>query len=181
MVFVVSVFAGCNWFGSSGQTYTDAANNISFNYPKTWTVESTPDVKDAPTAVFHLGSPDTSAVEKEGWIVYGVIQNPEKLILQAYLDKGYENCLAIAAKETSEFGTSCAKTDLTKWTTFDAQEYKAYQSDWKGIPESGERIKIAYIVADGSFVNIDAIQTSKTDVAVVEKVLQDIFGSIKFK
>lgn len=189
-ILTTTILTGCNWFApaqdqkelttttetpKTTQTYTDVTNGVTFEYPNNWIANET-----QVNTEFYLDSDILKEREKEGAIIYQIIPNAENITLQAYLDKSYEDCLAGPA--IPEFGRLCGeKIDLSIWKNFEVDGYKAYQSDWEGIPESGEMGKWTYIVTNNYFVYFIATRTGNTDLNFIEKVLKDILDTISFK
>lgn len=162
--------------GTNTQIFLDDVHGIRFEYPKSWVAIGADDSSTA----FHKDSAELAELEKEGFIYYEFIENPEKKTLQAYFDQDYENCIKTAPVDPV-FGQPCRKYEISTWTMFEVKGHKVYQSDWQGIPESGERAKFTYILDDSSFLSLSAWSTGQTDVESIEQTLGNILGTINLK
>ena len=125
------------------QLFEDEIHNISFEYPSDWEIR----MSDAKATYF--GNKDKQLSWEQGGISYFILDNPEGLTLQEYLDQEYEICLE-EAPVSEVFGQFCFEQNVSEWRTNIEDGHTFIQSDIHGVPESGERAKDVYILKNMS-------------------------------
>lgn len=182
---LVFLFAMSACASSTSGVYVDDKNSVSFEYPENLQVRE--DAKN--NAVLFASNFDyldglsesSASAEPDGSLVYQVIQNPNGLTLQEYFDADYKDCVAKLVPTDAIF-EPCWETDFTKFSTFKIGDYTAYNSGWKGIPESGEMVKTLYIDANDKklIFMLSAYKTGVTNEQTIEATAEKAFSSFKF-
>jgi hypothetical protein len=167
-------------------TYLDPKYGVSFEYPAHWETRTKDDrVSFAANFDYSDGfSESSTSTELEGTLSYSVIQNPENLGMRAFYDASYAECRSELIPDDADFGPVCRQPRLESgWKVFEIDGTTAYQSDWKGMPESGEMSKDLYVDLSGKgvFIHLSAIKTGMTDEEAIQKTAEDAFESLRIE
>ncbi|MFA6436367.1 MAG: hypothetical protein WCW30_04510, partial [Candidatus Gracilibacteria bacterium] len=167
---------------SQSNFYIDSTHGVSFEYPLNWETREIGDIILFAANFDYLdGLSDVpTSTELEGTLIYSIRQNLENLTLQEFYDANYEECMSKPVPEGADFGNMCRQVKLEEWIASEIDGYSAYQSDWYGIPESGEMAKnfCVDLKGKGVFVCLSAIKTGLTDEESIQKTAEDAFESL---
>jgi len=140
--------------GSTYQTYSDPIIDFSLEYPAQWDeIHVSEEI-----SIFSTES------EEDGLISFQIIDNSTGMDLNSYLlENGVENAEDLVLTEI--------------------QSYPAYQTDWEGIPESGQEGKRLYIDLhdEAIFLTLSAIRTSLTDQEAIDANYAHAIESLSFE